>query len=124
MPGRLAFRVALAAPEDPVDARARGLHQLLEVSVHGDVEVAEQDHARGQPHAGVVGVGGRHHQPREVDAVESAEVDHRSVRDAVAHGGEQALDVALRAFADRRDDRQGALVRHRRRCRPRVTGRT
>ena len=84
-PGRLALRVALARPEDAVEARAGGLHQLLEVGVHGDVEVAEQDQARGQPRAGRVGVGGNHHQPREVDAVEGAEVDHRPVRDAVAH---------------------------------------
>jgi hypothetical protein len=110
--------------EDAVDACGRGLHQLLEVSFCADVEVAEQDQARGQPLAGLAGVRGHQHQPREVHAVERAEVDHRSVRDAVAHRGEETLDVVRRTFADRRDDRQGTLVRHRRRCRSRVSDRT
>ena len=52
-------------------------------------------------------------EAREVDAGERAEVEHRAVRDAVAHRLEQALQLAARARADGRDDRQRTLVRHR-----------
>ena len=82
---------------------ARGLHELLEVSVGGDVEVDQQDQrsraaARRRRLVAII-------TPREVNAVEGAEVDHRPVRDAVAHGGEEALDVALARLA-----RTGATI--------------
>ncbi len=48
----------------------------------------------------------------EVDARERAEIQNRAVRDAVAHRLEQALELAPRARADGRDDRQRTLVRH------------
>ena len=93
----------------------------LEMRVRGDVEVAEQDQARGQPRARLVGVRGATISRAKCTPSRAPKSITEPLATPSPMVGEQALDVVLRAFADGRDDRQRALVRHRRRRRPRVT---
>ena len=102
--------IALAVAEEPVDAVV--LRELAEVLRGRDVDVAHQDQVGGE--ALVFLDDG---EPGEVQAGESAEVEHGAVRDPVAHRREQALELGAGARADGRDDRQRLLVRH-------VSGRT
>ena len=98
--------VALAVGEEPVEPFLR--RQLDQVPRGRDVDVGHQDQMRGEALVLL-----DHREPGEVEPGELAEVDHRPVRDAVAHRREQALQLAALAGANGRDDRQRALVRHR-----------
>ena len=91
---RLPRWVALARPENLVEALAGGLNQLVEV----DVRVTSKSLSRLATRASRarrIGVRGNQH-PREVDPVERAEVDHRPVRDAVAHRREELFEPRSR----------------------------
>ena len=120
LPRRLAGAVAHAVTEEPVDAVPGPIHELAEMRLHRDVEVAQENQAcrKGLARAVVLV---NDDQAGEMDVREGAEVEDRAVGDSVAHRGEQSLEIVDGAGCDGRDDRQRGLVRHRRRRR-RVTG--
>ena len=80
-------RVAVAVPEDLVEPGSRS--ELRQVLVARDVEVREVDERGRHRLALEVGRLLEQEEPREVHLGERAEVEHRPVRDAVAHRRQQ-----------------------------------
>ncbi len=108
--------IALAVLEELVDALARQVDELTEMPLARDVEVAQVEQLSRQRLAVEVAGLLEQHEAREVDAVEPVEVDHRVVRDAVAHRLEQLPQALDLVGGDVGGERQCDLVRHRRRA--------
>ena len=100
-------------PEEQVEAFAGLVDELAEMVLAGNVEVAQIEQRGRQRLAAEVGRLVEHDEAREMDAVKGAEVDHRSVRDSVAHRLEELLQASGLSRPDLGDERQCDLMRHR-----------